>query len=93
MEGDAETSRMQSSDTGFNPHPRVEGDAEGSELSNKWIVSIHTLAWRVTLAIHSQDFPIPVSIHTLAWRVTKYFAELYDYLIVSIHTLAWRVTL
>ena len=70
VEGDAETSRMQSSDTGFNPHPRVEGDAEGSELSNKWIVSIHTLAWRVTLAIHSQDFPIPVSIHTLAWRVT-----------------------
>ena len=55
-------------------------------------VSIHTLAWRVTVDFLAFNFFKSVSIHTLAWRVTGwswYGLVAYE---VSIHTLAWRVT-
>ena len=55
-------------------------------------ISIHTLAWRVTLFYDCDDEIKLISIHTLAWRVTKMDALATMQDIISIHTLAWRVT-
>ena len=34
------------------------------------LISIHTLAWRVTGFVFEKDRDKNISIHTLAWRVT-----------------------
>ena len=84
--------KLSVSDMGFNPHPRVEGDAlRNSECNFGLCFNPHPRvegdsAWcqRLSLTV--------VSIHTLAWRVTVHFLGVGLRLVVSIHTLAWRVT-
>ena len=40
------------------------------------MVSIHTLAWRVTDPVQRKEIIKQVSIHTLAWRVTEISIEM-----------------
>ena len=60
--------------------------------SAKVEISIHTLAWRVTLRRIGADPVFYISIHTLAWRVTSTIKPVATWVAISIHTLAWRVT-
>ena len=70
----------------------MEGDVVDQTVTFQDDVSIHTLAWRVTVLRRIRDICIFVSIHTLAWRVTPYQIISAIGCDVSIHTLAWRVT-
>ena len=56
------------------------------------LISIHTLAWRVTEVIDCDKYTADISIHTLAWRVTASIVYVHRADVISIHTLAWRVT-
>ena len=49
MEGDVDINEVGNVFAGFNPHPRVEGDFINFHPVFIVVVSIHTLAWRVTL--------------------------------------------
>ena len=71
VEGDSYVLKYLRKSDGFNPHPRVEGDTLNNEHLTDKVVSIHTLAWRVTERLEEDLKKLEVSIHTLAWRVTS----------------------
>ena len=71
----------------------MEGDQTAAAgIVKADIISIHTLAWRVTLICGKTATTIRISIHTLAWRVTWTATSPAAAARISIHTLAWRVT-
>ena len=92
MEGDFNKFFVYLGKQSFNPHPRVEGDGGKTEYAIYDIVSIHTLAWRVTkprteIRTHKCFNPHPRvegDYKAIVWGWSD------D---VSIHTLAWRVTI
>ena len=79
--------------TNFNPHSREGSDAMANGYKeNLTIISIHTPAKGVTIAVHKQLLDTLISIHTPAKGVTNNLPLSIFLFFISIHTPAKGVT-
>ncbi len=78
---------------GFNPRPRVGGDAILPDLLRRPRVSIHAPAWGATVRTWPSRFDEHVSIHAPAWGATTMRLTVTGWQRVSIHAPAWGATL
>jgi len=93
VEGDEDISTHKRAFIGFNPRPRVEGDAAITRCDDAVVVSIRALAWRATNVVPEVRDIAQVSIRALAWRATTIIMQECWPLAVSIRALAWRATM
>ena len=77
---------------GFDPRPRVGGDAGRQLVLARLDVSIHAPAWGATCGLRHVRNRFPVSIHAPAWGATGYQLRSRHRRAVSIHAPAWGAT-